>query len=71
MKKAVSIHSGIKENDINADIMLESFRCELSGLIIAGFYKNGGEFFSASFADGRDALWLVERFKKELLDAVE
>ncbi len=40
---------------------------EFDEIIIAGFTADGEEYFATNLADGGDALWLAERFKKALL----
>jgi hypothetical protein len=54
--------------DLPADRILESAIGQLEGVIIAGYDKEGEEYFASSYADGGDALWLVERFKLKLLE---
>lgn len=41
---------------------------ELEGVVIAGFTKDGEEWFASSYADGGTALWLLERCKTRLLN---
>ena len=36
-------------------------------LICIGIDKDGNDYFSSSFADGGDMLWLIEKFKFKLL----
>lgn len=67
-KKVVSIHSGVTDKNLNPDAVLENLKGELCGFIIAGYDNSGQEFFSSTYADGGDALWLLERCKKMLLD---
>jgi hypothetical protein len=66
-KKVVSIHTGVTDKNLNPDVILENLKGELSGFVIAGYDKEGAEVFSSSFADGGEALWLLERCKKMLL----
>lgn len=60
---------GVTRLDLDPDTILEECKGDLQGFIIAGYEKDGSEFFSSTYADGGDALWLVERFKKALLEA--
>ena len=54
--------------DLNADRVLENLIGKLDGFVLAGWDKEGNEFFSSTFADGGDVLWLVERLKLSLLN---
>ena len=58
----------ITKLNIPADRVLEGAVGKLDGVIIAGYTKDGDEYFCSSYADGGDALWLVERFKRALLN---
>lgn len=55
--------------DVPADRILQAaLDAGLTGVVIAGYHPDGSEYFASSYADGGDALWLVERFKKRLLE---
>ena len=53
--------------NLDADRTLESLGGKLEGFVLAGYDKDGNEFFSSTYADGGDALWLLERCKMALL----
>ena len=57
--------------DLDADRTLESLVGKLDGFILAGYDKEGREFFSSTYADGGDALWVLERCKAALLSQVD
>ena len=57
--------------DLPPDRILEKAMGELQSVVLAGFTKDGDEYFLSSVAGGPQALWLVERLKKRLLDAVD
>lgn len=40
----------------------------LKGVIIAGWDEDGDLYCASSYADGGDALWLVEKFKQKLME---
>lgn len=40
---------------------------ELSGVVVIGWTKDGEEYFASSMADGAEVIWLMERFKLQLL----
>ena len=53
--------------NLNADRTLESLIGKLEGFVLSGWDKDGNEFFSTTFADGGEVLWLLERCKMALL----
>lgn len=53
--------------DINADQTLANLSGKLQGFILAGYDKDGNEFFSSTYGNGGEALWLIERCKMALL----
>lgn len=55
--------------DLPPDRILEGAMGKLDGVIVLGYTKDEHEYFALSYADGGEALWLVERFKKALLNA--
>ena len=54
--------------NIDADMTLNSLQGKLEGFILAGYDKDGDEFFISTYADGGDALWLLERCKMALIN---
>lgn len=61
--------NGVTSLDMPADRILENAKGQLEGVIVIGYRTDdGSEFFASSYADGGDALWLLERAKKKLLD---
>lgn len=60
---------GITKLDLPPDRILEDAVGKLQGVVILGYTKDGDEFFASSYADGGNVLWLLERLKKQLLDA--
>lgn len=40
----------------------------LTGVVICGYDEGGDEYFAASYANGPEVLWLLERMKKKLLE---
>ena len=53
--------------NLDADRTLENLSGKLEGFILSGYDKDGNEFFSSTYADCGDALWLLERCKMALL----
>lgn len=65
--KVVSIERGVTDKDLNPDVLLENLKCTLKSFVLSGYDLEGNEVFVSSVADGADALWLIERFKQELM----
>lgn len=57
--------------NLDADRTLENLKGKLDGFVLAGYDKDGNEFFSSTYADGQEALWIMERFKLALLNTVD
>ena len=57
--------------NIPPDRVLEMAINKLEGVVLIGYDKEGREYFSSSYADGGDTLWLLERCKMNLLKIVE
>lgn len=55
---------------LDADWTLGRLKGELSSFVLAGYDKDGKEFFSSTLAGDKrgEVLWLLERFKKALLE---
>lgn len=59
---------GLTKLDMDPDRILEKAKGKLQGVIVIGF-DNEGEFYGAtSYADGGNAIWLLEVCKKRILD---
>lgn len=54
--------------DCAPDKVLSAAMGELESVVIIGYDKEGDEYFASSIADGGTSLWLMERFKKMLLE---
>lgn len=55
--------------DIPAERVLKAaLEHGLESVVICGHDKDGNEYFASSLADGADALWILERCKKKLLE---
>jgi len=55
--------------DLDADRALEGWQGKLDGFVMAGWGKDGKAYFSSTYANGGDALWLLELCKIELLNS--
>lgn len=67
MSAKVIPFTGITRLDLDPDQTLANLQGQLEGFVIAGFDKDGREFFASTYADGGTALWLLERMKLRLL----
>jgi len=67
----VVVFTGITKLDLPPDRLLEAAVGQLEGVVIVGYDKDGKEYFASSYADGADALWLLERMKLKLLRIVD
>ena len=60
----------ITKLDLDADLVLKAALDKgLGSVVILGYDADGDEYFSSSIADGGSVLWLMERLKKQLLEA--
>ena len=57
----------ITKLDLDADKTLENLKGKLSGFVLAGYDKDGNEFFSSTYASSGDIVWLLERCKLVVL----
>ena len=57
--------------DIPPDRILENLIGKLNSVVILGYDKEDNEYFSSSIADGADVNWLLDKFKKQLLETDE
>lgn len=62
---------GVTRLDLPADRILEGAIGKLDAVLVIGYDESGRFYFASSLADGGDALWLVEQFKRALFDAAE
>ena len=58
---------GITTLDLDPDRILEGAKGQLESVVVIGFDHEGMEYFASSKADGGHSLWLLERFKLQLL----
>lgn len=59
---------GITKLDLDPDVILEAKKGKLKGFVLVGYDKDDNEVFVSTYADGGEALWLLERGKKKLLE---
>jgi hypothetical protein len=60
--------TGVTRLDLEPDRILEGAKGKLQGVIVIGFDQEGEFYGATSYADGGDALWLLELCKLRLLD---
>jgi len=61
----------ITKLDLPVDRVLEEAKEQLTGVIILGWTHDGEAYFASTLADGGEVMWLLEKCKKDLLDAAE
>lgn len=61
--------TGITKLDISPDRVLQQAVGKLQGVIVIGFDHNGEFYGESSYADGGNAIWLLEVCKKRILDS--
>ena len=58
--------------DLTPDRVLDgAMNRGLTGVVVLGYDADGAEFFSSSYANGPEVLWLMERLKLALLNATD
>jgi hypothetical protein len=57
--------------DLPPDRVLKAATGKLEGVILLGYDKENNEYFASSYGDATGMLWLVEQFKKRLLETVK
>ena len=60
--------TGITTLDLDPDLILETNKGKLAGVVILGYGQDGEEVFASTYADGGTVLWLLERCKQMLLN---
>lgn len=60
--------NGVTSLKMDPDVVLEAAVGELETAIVIGYTKDGEEYFASSDPDGGACIWLMERFKKALLE---
>ena len=54
--------------DMPPDVILDSAKGRMEGVILVGFDTDGELYFASSYADGGTVMWLLEMTKKRLLE---
>jgi len=68
-KDNVAVLQCVTTLDIPVERVVEAILSEgLTKIIVMGYREDGSTFFGSSFSDGGDVMWLMEKYKKALLD---
>lgn len=59
---------GITKLDLDADRTLEGLKGQLKGFVLMGYDLEDNFFFSSTYANGGDVLWLMEKYKHMLME---
>jgi hypothetical protein len=60
--------NGLTRLKMDPDVVLTEAVGNLETAIVIGYDKDGEAYFASSDPDGGNCLWLMELFKKRLLD---
>ena len=69
MTAEIFIFDGITKLDLPADRILDGAKGKLQGCIVIGFDHEGEFYGASSYADGGNAIWLLEVCKKKILES--
>lgn len=69
MSAEVFIFNGITKLDLPPDRVLEQAIGKLQGVVVIGFDQDGQFYGASSYADGGNAIWLLEVCKKRILES--
>jgi hypothetical protein len=59
---------GVTRLDIDPDQVLQKAIGKVQGVVVAGYDEDGEEYFASSYGSVAETLFLLERFKKYLLE---
>lgn len=68
MSAKVFDFTGITTLDIDPDRVLQKAVGQLQGVVVIGFDHEGEFYGASSYADGGNAIWLLEVCKKRILE---
>lgn len=68
MSAEVFIFNGITKLDLPPDRILDQAKGKLQGVMVIGFDHEGEFYGASSYADGGNAIWLLEICKKKILE---
>ncbi len=57
--------------DLPVDRVLEAAKGQLQSVVVIGWTEDGEEYFASTDPNGGSVIWLLERFKKALLEIPE
>lgn len=63
--------SGITIYELDPDIVLDHIKGKLEDFVIAGYDKEGKEYFATTFGHAGNVLWILERMKMRIFMAEE
>jgi hypothetical protein len=67
MTDKVDVLRCITQLDLSPERVLEGAKGKLTGVVIAGWDKDGNMYLASTFGDRGETLWLLEQAKQELL----
>jgi hypothetical protein len=67
-ENVVALPIATRENIDPQIVLMAAINARMTEVVIVGYGSEGDEYFAANIADGADALWLLERARKKLLE---
>lgn len=62
---------GVKNTDYDADTTLDSLKGKLQAFVLVGYDFDGNELTAITFGRLPEALWILERGKKSILERAD
>jgi hypothetical protein len=71
MAEIIDFGGGRKRSDFDPDVTLDSLKGKLQGFVLIGYDNNNNEVTAITFGHLPEALWLLERGKKSILERAD
>ena len=71
MADVIDITGRGKKLDFDADMTLDSLKGKLEAFVLTGYDHDGNELLAVTFGHLPEAVWALERAKKQLLERAD
>lgn len=71
MADVIDITGRSKKLDFDADMTLDSLKGKLQAFVLTGYDHDGNELLAVTFGHLPEAVWALERAKKQLLERAD
>ena len=71
MAEIINFGGGVKNTDYDADTTLDSLKGKLQAFVLVGYDFDGNELTAITFGRLPEALWILERGKKSILERAD